>query len=1452
MSMYGSIHTHFESRFDTGNDLEHMVLRFVENGAKKVAVTEHGVFTSFEDLNDIVNTMKKKCKALAKMASSNGIELPDTGDADVKSVARVLNWHSPDVSEDEFASVRTRPRELASLIRTVQEFSVIPGVEGYFGENNAHLILIAKDYEGYQSLCRIITESNESLKNGSKHETITLENLKRNVAKGHVICTSACIGGPFGHIFGLKKEDLREKIDKLERELEESGYLDKKRVIEAYEMIKADAKAAHVTKKEEAIAKRNVKKFGDDTLARELEERAATEANLLKVLAETEEEYKEALAFMKGGIKRTYSSKETALSKAREELRTILDRNEQQESNEMFENLTEIFGRDNFYFEIQNHGMEKEATLYNKLIQFAASVGHMRFVASNDVHIGTTKQDADYEDILLRRNVIKFTRFNKYTPETEDDREYTIKSDEELREELLKIVKPAGDMSAEQIVDSAIGNIETLLAPCEIQWNKEQHYPKFCENEAEEFERRVRKGLAEKFPNGFPDEKVYNERLEYELGIVKKMGYAGYHLIVQDYLTYGRLLGYLPTEEEVRNAPNTIEELDAYITEKGYPRIGYHIGPGRGSGAGSLCCFGLGITDIDPIPYNLLFERFLNPSRVSMPDIDSDFSDYVRDRVIEYCKAKYGEDCVCKIVTKAYGAPKGNLRLAARYMGDKAFQETHNEEVDRTEDAESDPDRYEEEDNFEKETESNSTPRTEIEKEYDKYMRYWYSKADKLSKAFDELNGNMPKESLDEESTEIVKKAEILDGVFTNYGQHAAGVIISKDRLSDIIPLMWNASKGTSQTQCVMGQAEAKGLLKMDFLGLNNLNIISEILRHPSAACVKNFPDLPYIKKSEFVEGTLDPTLQDYVKRSEMLKDPAIYRDIFAKGLTQGVFQFESDGMKKMLMEFQPECFEDLILLVSAYRPGPMDYIPEIIARKHWEKGGRKGDEPKKTITIKNDDLDGILSATYGCPIYQEQIMQIFQRMAGYSLGDADLVRRAMSKKKEAVLKAEKAAFIYGDEERGIEGCIKKQGLTKEEADELFEQMMPFAKYGFNKSHATAYALVAMFTAYLKKYHTADFFRSSLNYIKELKEIPPFVAEMSQFGLSMLPPTFEESEDRFTVSDDGKGIRFGLKYVKGFSSQEGVARSNVLEEFISMNPGISTKQLVKYAQIGLFTYAFKDDVESGRCRGNRHEVIRVIETYGELMQKYYAKAEALAALREAKLDADRHFAEEASEESEKEVRDLGKKITTAEKDFSELSEALSQAKADSIVISTKETSPQILENRGWETEFLSLSFDTGDSLQKVKNAKNERTFEALRSSSDKVGRNSLRIPCVVLSISGEKKTKTSGRTYYEGTLMDRTGAVIKRRFDRPIERLEGEFDLALEDKKFFTCDSKGYNIIPKEAAPKEVSIRNAGPQERAKLFASGKSRMLFLTGSRAVTVVEKAEDERTDDCGHEM
>lgn len=439
---------------------------------------------------------------------------------------------------------------------------------------------------------------------------------------------------------------------------------------------------------------------------------------------------------------------------------------------------------------------------------------------------------------------------------------------------------------------------------------------------------------------------------------------------------------------------------------------------------------------------------FLNIERVSMPDIDSDFRTDVRARVVDYCKARYGEECICQIMTKSYGATKGNLRLAARYLGAKNFEEgVANNAVDidsllklanEVQPQESDEELPDAGEDAEAPSIENSEyTKAEMNQALTVYLRQWYDKADKLSKAFNDEAGKIPDSDIvTEDDKAIVDLAKTLDGVFTGYGQHAAGTIISGDRLDGIIPLMWNEKKGNMETQCTMAQAESKGLLKMDFLGLENLDIITEIMRNPQV-------------------GEPDNLLQDYAKRDEMLKDPAIYRKIFWAGKTQGVFQFESDGMKKMLMEFKPETFEDLILLVAAYRPGPMQYLDEIIQQKQYndKQAGKswapkeKVEKPKHSIDIENQALHDILEPTYGCIIYQEQVMQIFQNLAGYSLGGADLVRRAMSKKHLEDLVPERAAFIYGDEKRGIEGCIKKQGISAEEGNKLFDQMMEFAKY---------------------------------------------------------------------------------------------------------------------------------------------------------------------------------------------------------------------------------------------------------------------------------------------------------------------------------------------------------------------------------------------------------------------
>lgn len=560
MSIYGSVHTHFEDRYDTGNDNEQMVRKFIDLGAKRVAVTGHGVFSAYEDLRDIVSSIKKDAK-------KKGEEVPD--------------------------------------------FEIIPGIEAYLPE---HCILIAKDYEGYLSLCKIISESNENIQNGKP--IVTFKNLRKNVKKGHLFCTSACIAGPFGKLFGLEECNLNRKIEKLESELNHVHFYEMMDILNEYEAKKVKHKAIYPRQTEITAAKRELKK-GNELPTREIEARTEKANELASWIEKNTEKYNEAVAGLKKIKKGVYVRKDNQLQEYKQRLSELKEDKAngfiEQEAYNLLQTFLDIFGEQDFYFEIQNHGIPEEQIIYNKVISFAYQAGHPHFIASNDIHIGTRKSDPDYEDLRLRRNIMKFTRFNTYEEETLDDKEYTIKEDAELREMLLQSIKDVDTgleiIPASQIIDEAIGNIEQSLSECNIEFPKGiNHYPKFCEDENAEFEKKVREGIKTRFPDGFPDSS-YQERLEYELGVIKTMGYAGYHLIVADYLTYGRLLGYLRTQEEIENAPLTIEELDKYITERGYPRIGYSIGPGRGSAVGSLCCYLLGITDIDPIPYGLLFER---------------------------------------------------------------------------------------------------------------------------------------------------------------------------------------------------------------------------------------------------------------------------------------------------------------------------------------------------------------------------------------------------------------------------------------------------------------------------------------------------------------------------------------------------------------------------------------------------------------------------------------------------------------------------------------------------------------------------------------------------------------------------------------------------------------------------------------------------------------------------
>lgn len=1296
--MYGSIHSHFESDKDAVNahfgsngriSFDQALGEYAKLGAKKIAITEHGTFSSFED----IYASSKKFKNL----------------------------------------------------------EVIPGIEAYLDYKNdpkerAHLILVAKDMIGYEQLCKLITMSNRNTwvsKAKVEYPIMTMDMIEEicGTDKGHLICTSACIAGVFGKNFGLNLKNINDRIERHKRKLESHDYFTKKEDLDIFEEISktletmlpsADEVARVKETKDTELKKKHTQMRREAKAYKETPDYIAAKENAL--IAEK---------YIKSNrLQQTINLYNTAV----EEKREYLEKQEAgvfiNEAKDIFRKLNNIFGND-FYFELQNHHLPIEKTIYNHLVHFAFQMKHPQFIASNDIHIAMHKDNPEFENEVERRNVAKSMRFGSYDSlEEPDTYEYGIKTDEELNAELLEIIDPVltkdGRVIAntEAIVSNAIYNIKGALEKCQpYEPAKKDHYPKFIDNDNELFEQLVNEGINKKFGGKLPTEE-YEERLKKEIQVIESMGYASYHLIVQDYLTYGRLLGYLPPEE-VADAPLTIEALDMYIEEKGYPRIGYSIGPGRGSAAGSLCCYLLGITDIDPIKYNLLFERFLNPERKSMPDVDCDMRTDIREKCTQYCEAKYGIEKVCKIMTKAYQQSKGCLRLASRYLNARELSELKETNLE-----------YQQADK-----------KTQAKIEND-LKRKWITIGDKLAKMVDanddpfaiaeEIESTEDEEVIDDnlldelstdiltaEERECVRIAKLSNGIFSGYGQHAAGVIISKDDISDAIPLMKSAKKERLQTQCVMAVAESKGLLKMDFLGLKNLDIITKVLR----TCNDN-------------------KLQDYIEREKILKDPAIYKDIYCSGKTKGIFQVESAGMTNMLMELHPDCFEDIIAAISLYRPGPMDFIPQYI----------EGKRHPENITYICPELKEILNTTYGTIVYQEQVMQIFQSLAGYTMGGADAVRKAISKKKMEDIEAERTPFIYGDESRGIEGAIKKVGISEEEANALFNTMVKFGEYAFNKSHATAYALVSIFTAYLKKYHTAYFYAETMNYLgnKKAKVLSSYIDEMKTFGIELKAPSFLYSKDDFSVSEDGKSIYYGLGQIKGMSDIGEIYRTECLQEFITKNPQVSEKVLTVYAKLGMFKTCFIGE-----------ETIYSRDRMLKALPKVKPAIDNLLSLKTQILENNK--ARRDSEENanisklEAEHQKLIEKYTVSR---TEMIKTFNEVRNMQEPIATDK---RRMDRYATEKEYLFTIFSAKEDVEILKDY--DMDFGILYKENARAQR----IPALVLSISSARKTKSSNKTYYQVELMDKNGEVISRRFENPPQISLGTFLIQPEETKFFYC-----------------------------------------------------------------
>ncbi len=685
--------------------------------------------------------------------------------------------------------------------------------------------------------------------------------------------------------------------------------------------------------------------------------------------------------------------------------------NDPDKAVEYAKKLNNIFGQGNFYLELQHNGIAEQNLVNQQLIKLSSDLG-IPLVATNDAHYLTREASKSHEILLCIQTGKTINDENRMRFNTD---EVYIKSPEEMCEQFRN-------------VQEALDNTVKIAEMCnvELEFGK-LHLPSF-EVEAgytpyEYLKDKCYKGLNERYGENCTSEIV--ERLEYELSVISKMGYVDYFLIVWDFIRYAR-------ENEIM------------------------VGPGRGSAAGSLVAYCLGITSIDPLKYNLLFERFLNPERISMPDIDIDFCYERRQEVIDYVIRKYGKEKVSQIITFGTMAARAVIRDVGRAL-DISYGE-----VDTI--AKMIP--FQIGMNIDKALEVNS----ELKKKYDS----------------------------DEETQLLIDTARSLEGLPRHASTHAAGVVISKEPIVEYVPLQLNDNNVTTQFTMVL--LEELGLLKMDFLGLRTLTVIRDAV---------NLVEQGYNKKIDIQKIDYD--------------DADVYKMI-GEGKTVGIFQLESGGMTQFMKELQPTSLEDIIAGISLYRPGPMDQIPRYIRNKNNPKG----------IKYHHPLLENILNVTYGCMVYQEQVMQIVRELAGYSMGRSDLVRRAMSKKKVSVMEQERKNFIYGivDEQGNeiVKGAVKN-GVDEATANKIFDEMMDFASYAFNKSHAAAYAVVAYQTAWLKHYYPTEFLAASLNsFLGSSDKVSQYVNECKALNIKVLPPDVNESSVKFTVVNHN--IRFGLAAIK--------------------------------------------------------------------------------------------------------------------------------------------------------------------------------------------------------------------------------------------------------------------------------------------------------------------------------
>lgn len=914
------------------------------------------------------------------------------------------------------------------------------------GQYTYNPVFMAKNYKGYQNLCSIITEANRKLVDSEEVTPyLSYSELETIIDKDNVLVTTGGSHGIIGTVL-LQNSILNQKIARIRTDMQkydspqDPAYIKNKEIIEKNEKIfevlssrknilsrLASKKFQHKQKGIEAYKGTDRYETELNKLAEEMEQ-----SNLSKI--ELDEITQEIASLKRTNtiIRKKIRQMEDNHGKYRilfEQLKELESHVYEQDKlmqlcKDIIQKYKNLMG-DNFFIQLSADGSQAGKSLVRDCISLATATSTKFYVTC--VSYMTNKGE---------ETAVQFMRSleNNEWIELEDGQKKQYIMSLEETQSLLQEYLSLEELKEATETNSDICNMISFEMP------KEKHYPKYrdadgrvVEDSANELRKAAVNGIRKRglLAQSLKDE--YKKRLKYELEVIISMGFSDYLLIVADFIHFAK----------------------NYVIEKTESHIGYAIGPGRGSAAGSLVCYFLGITNIDPLLYNLKFERFLNVARVTMPDIDVDFSEEIRPATIEYVKNKYGKDSVSLIRTVLTQKANATIRNSARLHGIKKYGQ-----------------------------------KQKFAGVADKLCAL-LPKDMELKKCEEQLTEPFKQEPLYQDIKDIVHDAKITEGMITTLGVHPAGVIIGDgNQLQSYVPLLYNKELQQWEVQCDKDEAERIGLLKMDFLVVKNLDKLTETIRR--------------IKK--YTGETVDLDNIPFNKE--------VFTELYSKGKTMSVFQFESAGMRKMLQDFKPQCFEDIILLIAAYRPGPMDSIPDIIAVKNGKK------KPKYCIP----ELEPILKQTYGYPIYQEQLMDIFSKCAGFSQEEADIIRRYMSKKKTKEFVSYKEPFIKG---------IIEHGATKKEAEELWDSLVQFSEYAFNKSHACAYALVSYMTAYLKYYYGEYYMCAVLNHSEQSK-YGSLLYECQNMGISVYLPSINESYNDF--ENTSKGIRFGLGKIKNFSS----------------------------------------------------------------------------------------------------------------------------------------------------------------------------------------------------------------------------------------------------------------------------------------------------------------------------